>query len=60
MAEVPVYFKCPIWEVLMNDPVTLADGFTYERVAAEEWLRTNDRSFLSNTALADKVRGCHS
>ena len=28
----------------MADHVTTADGFTYERTAISEWLRTNDTS----------------
>ena len=30
--------SCPITLRLMRDPVLLADGHTYERAAAEEWL----------------------
>ena len=30
--------------VIMADHVTTADGFTYERTAISEWLRTNDTS----------------
>ena len=33
---------CPISGKLLNDPVKADDGFTYERVAIEEWLRDCD------------------
>ena len=42
--EVPHDYICPITSEIMNDPVTTVDGFTYERTAITEWLRTKDTS----------------
>jgi hypothetical protein len=40
----PPHFVCPITRVLMKHPVLLADGFSYEREAAERWLLTSTDS----------------
>ena len=40
----PDDFICPITSEIMTDPVTTLDGFTYERAAITEWLRTKDTS----------------
>ena len=42
--EVPDDFICPITAEIMTDPVCTSDGFTYERAAITEWLRTKDTS----------------
>ena len=41
-AEVPDDYVCPISAAVMIDPVSTLDGFTYERKAITEWLRTKD------------------
>ena len=41
---VPDDYICPITAEIMTDPVTTADGFTYERRAISEWFRTKDTS----------------
>ncbi len=38
----PRSFVCPITHLLMRDPVTTEAGFSYERSAIEEWLRTHN------------------
>ena len=43
-SEVPDDYICPITAEIMTDPVSTADGFTYEREAISEWLRTKDTS----------------
>ena len=43
-AEAPDDFVCPITAEIMTDPVSTSDGFTYERAAITEWLRTKDTS----------------
>ena len=43
-SEVPDDFICPITAEIMTDPVSTSDGFTYERAAITEWLRTKDTS----------------
>ncbi len=39
-SQVPHMFICPILRDVMDDPVTAADGFTYEKV---RWAGTRDR-----------------
>ncbi|KAJ4747705.1 U-box domain-containing family protein [Rhynchospora pubera] len=39
--EIPSYFLCPISLELMQDPVTLLTGITYDRSSIEKWLVTN-------------------
>ena len=43
-ADVPDEYICPITSEIMTDPVSTSDGFTYEREAITEWLRTKDTS----------------
>ena len=43
-SEAPPSFYCPISRELMTNPVTLADGHSYERAGAERWLRSNQSS----------------
>ncbi|XP_062185288.1 E3 ubiquitin-protein ligase PUB23-like [Phragmites australis] len=38
--EVPCYFLCPISLHIMQDPVTLPTGITYDRDGIERWLLT--------------------
>ena len=40
----PDDYICPITSEIMTDPVSTVDGFTYERTAITEWLRTKDTS----------------
>ena len=42
--EVPDDYVCPITAEIMIDPVCTSDGFTYERTAISEWLRTKNTS----------------
>ena len=39
----------------MTDPVSTADGFTYEREAISEWLRTKDTSPHTGAKLESKT-----
>jgi hypothetical protein len=52
--QVPNEFECPILFEMMRDPVSAADGFSYERSAIESWLRTHDTSPKTNATLAHK------
>ena len=54
-AEVPDDFICPITAEIMTDPVTTQDGFTYEREAITEWLRTKDTSPKTGATLESKA-----
>ncbi|PKA53966.1 E3 ubiquitin-protein ligase PUB23 [Apostasia shenzhenica] len=40
MEELPSMFRCPISLQLMENPVTIATGVTYERRSIEKWLFT--------------------
>ena len=47
-------YMCPITAEIMTDPVCTLDGFTYERTAITEWLRTNDTSPATGARLESK------
>ena len=53
--EVPDDFICPITAEIMTDPVSTSDGFTYERAAITEWLRTKDTSPKTGATLESKA-----
>lgn len=48
----PAQFLCPITGEVMNDPVTTADGHTFERAAIERWLQAHDTSPMTGATLA--------
>jgi len=50
--DVPDEFKCPITHEVMGDPVTIADGRTYERSAIEQWLARSNTSPMTGAILA--------
>ena len=47
--------KCPLSHALFLNPVCMADGFTYERAAITEWLRTKDTSPKTGATLESKA-----
>jgi len=47
-------FECPITRQIMKDPVTLEDGFTYEKNSILEWLSSNNISPMTNVPLKNK------
>ena len=51
----PDEYICPITAEIMTDPVTTQDGFTYEREAITEWLRTKDTSPKTGATLESKA-----
>ena len=53
--HVYVACMCPITAEIMTDPVSTLDGFTYERAAITEWLRTNDTSPFTGAKLESKM-----
>ena len=55
VATVPDDFICPITSEIMTDPVSTLDGFTYERAAITEWLRTKDTSPKTGATLESKA-----
>ena len=54
-AEMPDDYVCPITAEIMTDPVSTLDGFTYERAAITEWLRTKDTSPKTGAQLESKT-----
>ena len=53
-AGVPDAYVCPITADTMTDPVCTSDGFTYDRRAITEWLRTKDTSPSTGAKLESK------
>ena len=51
----PDDFICPITAEIMTNPVSTSDGFTYERAAITEWLRTKDTSPKTGATLESKM-----
>ncbi|KAH8049344.1 hypothetical protein JL721_11709 [Aureococcus anophagefferens] len=56
-ARVPEQYVCRISNEVMRDPVVLADGYSYERRAAEAWLAARDTSPATNRPL-DHTLSC--
>ena len=54
VTEVPSQFRCPISQEIMEDPVTTADGHTYERREIFRWLCTHNSSPLTGAVLPNK------
>ncbi|KAI4936692.1 hypothetical protein J4E86_011309 [Alternaria arbusti] len=50
--EVPREYCCPISNDVMQNPVITVDNHIYERKEIERWLRTNERSPLTNLILS--------
>lgn len=48
----PNEFYCPITYEIMKDPVSTSDGFTYDRIAIEEWLKVSQTSPMTNEVLS--------
>ena len=53
-AELPPAFICPITQEVMRDPVTAADGHSYEASAITTWLASSDLSPLTGQPLVHK------
>ncbi|EDO42355.1 predicted protein [Nematostella vectensis] len=51
--DVPFEFICPITNEIMKHPVSIADGYTYERRAIKSWLRRNSNSPMTNEPITD-------
>lgn len=52
-ADFPYSFKCPISHEVMEDPVFLCDGHTYDRKSIEQWLRQQHTSPCTGRAVAN-------
>eukprot|EP00900_Chrysochromulina_parva_P014236 jgi/Chrpa1/22813/Chrysochromulina_OHIO_Genome00009326-RA len=51
-SSVPLSFLCPMSSEIMRDPVTCADGHSYERTEIERWLSTHSTMTFEERALA--------
>ena len=51
----PPSFLCPITQEIMREPVTCADGHSYERASIEPWLDTNNTSPKTGDQLRNKA-----
>ena len=54
-ASIPDEYVCPISYEVMEDPVILEDGHTYDRKGIESWLASYNRSPMTNRTLASKA-----
>ncbi len=55
LAPPPPSFMCPIGHEIMCNPVSCADGHTYERAHIKRWLFSNSTSPLTGAVLPTKV-----
>ncbi len=53
------HFHCPITLELMKDPVVASDGHMYEREAIEKWLKTSNKSPVTNEPISDHLIPLH-
>lgn len=53
--EPPEYFLCPLTHELLTDPVTMADGYSYERLAAQDWLSSHSVSPVTGQNLSTRT-----
>mmetsp|Transcript_22364 Transcript_22364/g.62005 ORF Transcript_22364/g.62005 Transcript_22364/m.62005 type:complete len:414 (+) Transcript_22364:249-1490(+) len=53
LTSIPLYFRCPISQEVMKDPVVASDGFAYERSSLERWLEESDVSPMTNSKMED-------
>mmetsp|Transcript_10179 Transcript_10179/g.27670 ORF Transcript_10179/g.27670 Transcript_10179/m.27670 type:complete len:550 (-) Transcript_10179:392-2041(-) len=54
-AEIPHECFCPITQSIMSDPVSTADGHTYERASIEKWLEENTTSPVTGLHLTNRT-----
>ena len=47
-------FRCPITHAVFQDPVTAADGFSYEADAIRKWMGKSDVSPMTNLRFEHK------
>ncbi|HEX2549195.1 MAG TPA: U-box domain-containing protein, partial [Gammaproteobacteria bacterium] len=53
--DIPQKFRCPITHSVMNHPIFLSDGYTYDEEGVEEWLQTSNKSPMTNLPLENKT-----
>jgi len=54
-SSAPPSFLCPISQEIMRDPVTCADGHSYERASIELWLATHNTSPKTGAELPNQA-----
>ena len=54
----PEDLVCPLTQEIFVDPVITDDGYTYERVAIELWLKKKKSSPMTNKELRTKKLRC--
>ena len=54
-SSAPPSFLCPIGSEIMRDPVTCADGHSYDRANIERWLATHNTSPKTGAQLPNKT-----
>jgi Mg-chelatase subunit ChlD len=52
---IPESYLCPISKMLMNDPVSVQDGHSYERNEITKWFSKNNTSPMTNLVLDNKI-----
>eukprot|EP00899_Mesostigma_viride_P011736 jgi/Mesvir1/20563/Mv06235-RA.5 len=52
--HIPDTVFCPMMHVMMSEPFTAEDGYTYERKAIREWMKGNDTSPITGLPLNDR------
>ncbi|KAL0688370.1 hypothetical protein Bca4012_088047 [Brassica carinata] len=50
----PFHFLCPLLKDVMNEPCVAADGYTYDRLAIEEWFEEHNTSPMTDSPLLSK------
>lgn len=50
--KIPEHLICPISGTLFKDPVLASDGYTYERLFIEEWLKKNNTSPMTRAPMS--------
>lgn len=53
--EPPAHLICPLSKMLFQDPVVVADGYTYERTCIETWMTHHDESPKTSQPLAKDI-----
>ena len=54
-ASAPPSFLCPVGQELMHDPVTCADGHSYERTNIAQWLSSHNTSPVTGAVLPNNT-----
>lgn len=53
--SIPNHFICPISHNIMEDPVIIQDGFTYDREYIIQWFETNTTSPLTREIIDPQI-----